>query len=124
LSVEVLVLVPQGAVPDDTMIEGCRVVRWRSGSDVVRELNRAVAGGLGGVVLVSDGLPPDQVPTITETVRMCRVPVVEVRSAQWDGLSRLDIAAAGKGMVSGFGMEGAWAAARALRVRETPESHR
>jgi hypothetical protein len=114
MSGEVLVLVPHGAVPDGAAIDGCRVVTWRSGDDVLRELEAAAAEGLAGVVLVSDGLPPDHAAAVVETVRTCRIPVVEVLGGQWDGFSRLDLSAAGRGMVSGFGIEGAWAAAKAL----------
>ena len=121
MSGEVLVLVPHGAVPNGTTVEGCRVVMWRSGEDLVRTLG-AAAEGLAGVVLMSDGLPPDQVTAVVETVRMCRVPVVEVLGGQWDGFSRLDLAAVGKGMVSGFGVDGVWAAATALTSPPGPLS--
>ncbi len=115
MSGDVLVVVPHGAVADRTAVEGCRVATWRSGDDVVRELSAADAERLAGVVLLCDGLPGDHLDAVIEAVRVCHVPVVEVRGAHWDGFSRLELAAACKGMVSGFGVEGVWAAAEALR---------
>jgi 3-dehydroquinate dehydratase len=116
MSGDVMVLLPHGTLPEDAAIPaGCRVVEWRGLEDVVPELATAGAHQLAAVVFESDGLRGDDVPAVVEAVQGCAVPVVEVRGNQWDGFTRLELAEACKGVVSGFGVEGVWAVAEALR---------
>ncbi len=115
MSGDVLVIVPHGALPaDGSFAAAFNVVEWHDPEDI----GRALAGldaEIAGVVLMSDGLSETVLATVIAAVRACEAPVVEVRGKQWDGFAPSPLAAVCKGVVSGFGIEGAWAAAEALR---------
>lgn len=116
MSGTVLVLLPRGGRPDEAAVAAtCRVVEWRSAEDVVRELGGVDAAATGTVILVSDGLGADDLAAVVAAARSCQAPVVEVRGQQWDGFSRLELAAVCRGVVSGFGMDGAWDVVEAVR---------
>lgn len=115
MSGDVLVVIPHGALPaDGYLAAGCRIVEWHVPEDILRAL-AGLDASVSGAVLMADGLPEGSLAQIIEAVRACGAPVVEVRSEQWDGFTPSPLAAACKGVVSGFGIEGAWAAAEALR---------
>ena len=112
-----LVLLPHGSLPDDGyVLEGCDVIEWQLPDDIVRALG-GLASEVTAVVLMTDGVPDSAVMDVIQAVQACGAPVVEVRGSQWDGLTPAPLAAASKGFVSGFGIEGAWAAAEAMRSR-------
>lgn len=105
----VLVIVPESALPADVaMPPGCRLESWLKPGDVAR----ALAGDFEAAVLLADGL--DDTDSVAEAVRHTGKPVVVVYAEQWDGFAPLPLAAVCKGVVSGFGVQGVWAAARAL----------
>lgn len=117
MSSTVFVLVPHGALPADGYVsQGCEVIEWHVPDDIVRVLG-GLAAEVTGVVLMTDGLPETALTSVIQSVQACGIPVVEVRGSQWDGLTPAPLAAACKGFISGFGIEGAWAAAEALRSR-------
>jgi hypothetical protein len=112
MSGRVLLLVPRGAVPDDAGIpDACSLVVWHVADDIVRAMAGVDTDAVASVLLVSDGLRGDDLSAVVEAVRRCGVPIVEVRSAQWDGFERLELATVCKGVVSGFGVDAAWAVA-------------
>lgn len=105
-------LVPAASVDDDLAVPGgCSLVPWRTADDIVR----AVYGEFDAAVLMSDGLEGRDMDAVITAVRASSKPVVEVRSEQWDGSSPMPLAAACKGIITGFGLAGAWTAAQALR---------
>ena len=112
-----LILIPHGALPaDGYVLQGCDVVEWHVPDDIVRALGGLTAE-VTAIILMTDGLPESAVANVIQSVQACGAPVVEVRGQQWDGLSPAPLAAACKGFISGFGVEGAWAAAEAVRSR-------
>jgi hypothetical protein len=109
----VLVLVPAEALDDDVAVAaGCSLMPWRTGDDIISALH----GDFEAAVLVSDGLESEELGLVIQAVPASGKPMVEVRSGQWDGFSPMPLAAVCKGVVTGFGLAGAWAAAQALRA--------
>ena len=110
----ILVLLPHGSLPADVSTGAeLHAVEWRVPEDIVRTL-AALDPSVAGVVLMSDGLGRAALASIIPAVQAAGVPVVEVRGEQWDGFSVSPLARVCKGVVSGFGVEGARAAALAL----------
>lgn len=110
-----LVIVPHGSLPaDGSLGAGCQVVEWHVPDDIIRALGSRDEE-VAAVVLGSDGLADTALPGVIAAIADCGLPVVEVRGAQWDGFAPSPLAAACKGVISGFGITGVWAAAEALR---------
>lgn len=108
----VLVLLPAQAIDEDmTAPPGCTLVAWHTSDDIVR----ALYGEFEAAVLMSDGLEEADLAPLIAAIRDCGKPIVEVRGDQWDGFAPMPLASACKGVVSGFGRDGVWAAVGALR---------
>jgi hypothetical protein len=109
----VLAIIPESLVDEDAAVPaGCTLVPWLGPDDIVR----ALFSDFDAAVLMSDGLGESGVHAVLQAVQECGKPVVEVRGEQWDGFAPMPLAAVCKGVVTGFGVEGAWAAAEALRA--------
>ncbi|MEX2080261.1 MAG: hypothetical protein WEC33_01480 [Dehalococcoidia bacterium] len=74
----------------------------------------ALLGQYGAAVLVSDGIPADRFPVMAAAVRQAGYPVIEVRSARWEGSEHSTLSAACRGVIAGFGPAGVVAALKAL----------
>jgi hypothetical protein len=104
---------PLAAVPP---IPGARVEACNSPSDITE----ALAGPWEAAVLVTDGIPEASLDSIAQAVRASGRPVIEVRSARWDGASASPVSAACRGVISGFGPAGVAAAAAMLQREAAP----
>lgn len=100
----VLVLVPHGRDSQLVASAGVQVVVYATAADVTAAL--AAHPALPAVIW-SDALPASEVPA---GVQDHPVPVIEVRSARWDGATPSPLSAACRGVVSGFGVGGVAAA--------------
>jgi hypothetical protein len=69
--------------------------------------------GWDTAVLLSDAIPPADEDALATVVRAAGRPVIEVRRERWDGETWSPLTAACRGIVSGFGLAGVAAAARA-----------
>jgi hypothetical protein len=115
MSGHVLAIVPRGQIPEDAGVPaGCHLVGWRSAEDILRALGEARAEGATAIVLLADGLEDREMRDVVTAVRHTAAPVFAVRSEQWDGFTAWPLAGACRGAISGFGVDGARAAARAL----------
>lgn len=65
-------------------------------------------------VVCTDGLAPEDLPSLAAAISAHPAPCVEVRAAAWDGESSSPVAAACRGVVSGFGAHGLRRAAELL----------
>lgn len=107
-----LALLPVG-VPAPDLPNGVALLRYAAATDVVA----ALAGADGGAVLCSDALDAADLADVAAAVRAAPGPVVEVRSAPWDGETHSPLSAACAGVIAGFGADGVRAAA-ALLLRD------
>ncbi len=57
-------------------------------------------------VICTDGLAPEDLPSLAAAVTAHPGACIEVRAAAWDGESGSPVAAACRGVVSGFGTDG------------------
>lgn len=93
---------------DDDVI----IVRYRSAPEAIGEF----AGSAGAVIIVSDGLHPEDLPAVAEAVRASTKPCIEVRGGGWDGTTFSPLSAACRGVVSGFGPAAVARAVELLRA--------
>ena len=105
-----LVLLPVDA-PAPDLPDGVAPLRYAAVTDVMA----ALAGADGGAVLCSDALDAADLDAVATAVRAAPGPVVEVRSAPWDGETHSPLSAACAGVIAGFGADGVRAAALLLR---------
>ncbi len=106
----IAIIVPVGFL-DGAAVEGGTLLeydRW----DAARA---ALLGEYESAVLVSDGIPADRFPLMAAAVKGCGYPVIEVRTARWDGVEHSTLSAACVGVISGFGIRGVEAALGVLR---------
>ena len=82
--------------------ENVTVVRYHTALEAKHELG----GSADAVVIVSDGLRPEDIPAVAEAVRASNKRCIEVRSGAWDGATFSPLSAACVGVVSGFGAAG------------------
>ncbi|GIW13733.1 MAG: hypothetical protein KatS3mg062_1172 [Tepidiforma sp.] len=94
----VLVILPADA-PQELAWPGAEVHRYRSPLDIPGILR----GSALPVILVRDRIPPEHSGAVAEAVRAHPADVIAVGSAPWDGATPDPLAAACRGIVSGFG---------------------
>jgi 3-dehydroquinate dehydratase len=94
----------------DVPAEGAAIAPYRSAEEVIA----ALRGDFTGAVLLSDALADDELAAVANAVRTSGRPVIEVRSASWDGVTHSPLSAACRGIVAGFGLAGVREALRAL----------
>jgi len=79
---------------------------------------RMRAGGLTGVVVVSDGIESDLAVLVAGMLGDGAPAAVEVHSERWDGFHHSLLRSACRGVISGFGAGGVRAAILLLRAEE------
>ena len=104
-----LALLPVG-VPAPDLPDGVALLRYAAVTDVMA----ALAGADRGAVLCSDALDAAVLDAVAAAVRAAPGPVVEVRSATWDGETHSPLSAACAGVIAGFGADGVRVAALLL----------
>lgn len=57
-------------------------------------------------VISTDGLAPEDLPSLAAAIAAHPASCIEVRAAAWDGESGSPVAAACRGVISGFGTDG------------------
>lgn len=57
-------------------------------------------------VVCTDGLAPEDLPSLAAAIAAHPAPCIEVRAAAWDGESGSPVAAVCRGVISGFGPNG------------------
>lgn len=80
--------------------EGAAIAPYSTAEEVIA----ALRGDFSAAVLVSDALPADDLAQVANAVRASGRPVVEVRSAGWDGETHSPLSAACRGVIAGFGL--------------------
>ena len=93
----VRVLAPIGAALLD--LPGVEAVRFENVEGLVAGLKRQ-----SRVVIVSDGLEPDDLLKVAQAIRDGGVMAIEVQSHGWDGESHSPLTAACRGVIGGFGL--------------------
>lgn len=106
---EVLVLVHRDLHPG-LLPTGSVLVPYETVVDAVVALK---ATALPAVVC-TDGLAPEDLPSLAAAIAAHPASCIEVRAAAWDGESGSPVAAACRGVVSGFGAHGIRRAAELL----------
>jgi 3-dehydroquinate dehydratase len=98
---QVLVLVhrsmPHGPLPD-----GAVFVPFETVVDAVVALKATELPAAIG----TDGLAGEDLPALTAAIVAHAAPCIEVRAGAWDGESASPVAAACRGVISGFGVHG------------------
>lgn len=108
-----LVLLPMG-VPAPDLPDGVVPLPYGAVTDALA----ALAGADRGAVLCSDALDAADLADVAAAVRAAPGPVVEVRSAPWDGETHSPLSAACAGVIAGFGADGVRAATALLLLRD------
>ena len=102
---DVLVLVHQSSPPGQ-LPTGSLLVPFETVVDAVVALK---ATSISAVVC-TDGLASEDLPSLAAAIAARPAPCIEVRAAAWDGESGSPVAAACRGVISGFGTNGVqWA---------------
>ena len=106
---EVLVLLHRGIHPG-SLPTGSVLVPYETVVDAVVALKATTLPA----VVCTDGLATEDLPALAAAIAAHPAPCVEVRAAAWDGESGSPVAAACRGVVSGFGADGLRRAAELL----------
>ncbi|MCZ2110141.1 MAG: hypothetical protein LC118_11340 [Dehalococcoidia bacterium] len=112
----ILLLVPPGFDVPSSLWERCAVITCATTEAALA----ALAMPRDGLVIVTDALPPADLPRVAEAIRSSPKPAIEVRSQRWDGDAFSPVSAACQGVISGFGPNGLRAAAGLLMIEATP----
>lgn len=110
MSTRVALFVPEGVeLPASPELEDVPV-------SPIDEAAQALAEGrCDAAVLVTDGLAPDALAALADTVARAGKPVIEVQSERWDGEQHSPLTAVCRGVIAGFGPAAAGRAVRLLR---------
>ncbi len=84
-------------------IEAAQVLHVPEPSDLKRHAD--LLASASAVVAVSDGIDGSEAPDWAAALRELPVPLLEYRSGPWDGEDPAPVAAVGRGLVAGFGLE-------------------
>lgn len=107
---EVLVLIHRGQ-PSGALPPGALVVPFGTVVDAVVALKATTAPA----VICTGGLAPEDLAPLAAAVAAHPASCIEVRSDAWDGESHSPVAAACRGVISGFGAGGVRRAVELLR---------
>lgn len=106
---DVLVLFHRGILPG-SLPAGSVLVPFETVVDAVVALKATTLPA----VVCTDGLAPEDLPSLAAAIAAHPASCVEVRAAAWDGESGSPVAAACRGVVSGFGARSLCRAAELL----------
>ena len=95
---EVLVLVHRALSPGP-LPAGTALVPFETVVDAIVALKATAIPA----VVCTDGLAPEDLPPLAAAITAHPVPCIEVRIGAWDGESASPVAAACRGVISGFG---------------------
>lgn len=105
----VLVLLHHGH-PRPQLPAGSALVPFETVVDAVVALKAADLPA----AICTDGLAAEDLPALAAAIAAHAAPCIEVRTAPWDGESGSPVAAACRGVISGFGAQGLRRAAELL----------
>lgn len=105
----VLVLIPPG-LDAGALPPGASPLRLTAVSAALDALHSSPAPA----VICTDTLAAEDLPRLAHAIRERAAPCIEVRSGPWDGESTSPVAAACRGVISGFGTGGLQRAAALL----------
>lgn len=98
---DTLVLVHRGIFPGP-LPAGSSLVPFETIVDAVVSLKATTFPA----VVCTDGIAPEDLPSLAAAIAAHPAPCIEVRAGAWDGESGSPVAAACRGVISGFGVDG------------------